>query len=802
MDVPPNGETTPLTPEDKLAHYWRRNLLTRHWRLALLGFCISAAAAATGLNLGLVALWERQVQTLFFELRGPVSPPDDVVILAIDEESLAQGQHYLNDPQRYPQLQSIQAWPWQRQAYATAIEKLLRAGARAVALDVVFSAPSTYGEADDAALTQTLQTYGDRVVLAAEYGNIDIRQGELIQPLLPLLRFRETPVQIGAINFLVEPDGRIHRLSEAFLSALHQSEQRLTGAAPGPEIDSGPSSDRSILSFAQATLSAAKIEPPPDVGESIYFYGPGGTFTQIPFWYVLDPDPWQNQLDSGAFFKDKTVLIGTTATIHQDFHSAPFSQTLLYPQSMAGVEILANTVATAAAGRAIRPLIRLPWLNGIAVLLLGIGVIGLMQLSHKPWQRFSWAMASLVCWGLVGYGALVGGQVILMTATPMMGIVSMALVDLGSGFVAGQSRRKRFRSTLARYVTSPIVQEIISQQDDFQDLLVLRQADIIGTLLCDRYRILQVLGAGGFSETYLASDTQRPGAPTCVVKQLKIVSNNPQSHQMAQRLFRAEADTLERLGEHEQIPRLLAYFEVNYSFYLVQERVEGVLLRELLGQQSAMSQRAVTEMLIDLLPVIGFVHQQGVIHRDIKPSNIIRRTADGRFVLIDFGAVKQISNQLADTSARVTSTIGIGTQGYMPSEQSAGLPNFSSDLYALGITAIEALTGLPPHAIQRSSTGEIIWTYKVVGLSIELAAVINRMVRYDFNQRYRSTQEALTNLEQLNLATLPHNQAVFLGLTDPAAPDGASETSENLAPTEILPESWPEQYRSSHQSQS
>ncbi len=326
-------------------------------------------------------------------------------------------------------------------------------------------------------------------------------------------------------------------------------------------------------------------------------------------------------------------------------------------------------------------------------------------------------------------------------------------------------------------MTSPLVQEIISEQDDLQDLLAIYQADKIGTLLRDRYRIIKILGAGGFGETYLAEDTLRPGNPTCVVKQLKIIGDNPKAHQLAQRLFESEATVLGRLGEHSQIPRLLAYFEVQQAFYLVQEMVEGDLLRELISRDRPLSQKAVVGLLRDLLPVISFVHANGVIHRDIKPSNIIRRQADGRYVLIDFGAVKTISTQMiaADTSSfdtPITSTVGIGTQGYMPSEQSAGMPTVRSDLYALGVSAIEALTGKPPHAFKRSDSGEIIWSHTLEQISPTLTQIIDKMVRYDFNQRYPCAQDVLNDLAQLD-----HDQ-----LSDARPLDAAADRSANGSP--------------------
>ncbi len=206
------------------------------------------------------------------------------------------------------------------------------------------------------------------------------------------------------------------------------------------------------------------------------------------------------------------------------------------------------------------------------------------------------------------------------------------------------------------------------------------------------------------------------------------------------------------MGKHDQIPQLLAYFEEDQEFYLVQEFVPGYpLSRELtLGKQ--MPEAQVVAMLRDLLHTLEFVHGQGVIHRDIKPSNIIRRQSDAKLVLIDFGAVKEIP-QLAEDGSRAelqtAATIGIGTQGYMPNEQYAGNPRLSSDIYALGMTAIQALTGLPPSQLQKDpETEDVLWKHRTE-VSHELALVISKMVRYHFSQRYQSAHEVLEALQQM-----------------------------------------------------
>ncbi len=787
-----SATTSVLTAQDRLSS-WRRTVVAKHWRFSLSAALVAIAATAVGLDLGVVNLWERQIQSLFFELRGPVTPPDDIVILAIDEESLAQGQYYRENPVRYADLQPIESWPWRRQAYAQVVTRLMEAGAKAVALDVFFSTPSNYGPADDRAFASVLERYGDRIVLAANYNNISLRQGNLSEPSLPLPQFRAAGVKVGSVTFRKETNGKIHRLGQAFLAELALEDAALFGA---------PIAGEPPLSFAEATLKAAKVNYSDDYQENVFFYGPSGSFTQRPFWYALDDDPWQNQLQSGRFFKDKIVIIGTTATVHQDFHEAPFSESLLYPQPMAGVEVLANTVATLREGLSPTQLIRRPALNALIVLVLGLAVAGMMNRTPKPLSRLLLAGGSVGLWGVISYGAFAFGHIVLIAGTPMIAIATIGVMDLGVSFTADRHKRKHLRTALARYATSPLIQEIISQQDDFQDLLDVHRAGIIGTLLRDRYRIVKILGAGGFGETYLAQDTLRPGDPVCVVKQLKIVSDSLKAHRLARRLFEAEAVVLEQLGEHRQIPRLLAYFEVQQSFYLVQEMIEGKLLRDLISRTHPISQRAVVEFLSDLLPVIRFVHSQAVIHRDIKPSNIIRRSYDGHYVLIDFGAVKTISDKLSYSGIPATTTVGIGTQGYMPSEQANGMPSIRSDIYALGMTAIEALTGKSPQSLKRSEDGEVIWSHRLEDISPALTKVINKMVRYDFNQRYSSAHSVLNDIQQLDYEHLP-DASVATPDQDFVTPSnttynqgtrpGVIDTNLELEQTQILPTDWPAQ---------
>jgi serine/threonine-protein kinase len=268
---------------------------------------------------------------------------------------------------------------------------------------------------------------------------------------------------------------------------------------------------------------------------------------------------------------------------------------------------------------------------------------------------------------------------------------------------------------------------------------------MLGQLLDGRYQVLKVLGAGGFSQTYIAEDTRRPGNPHCVVKHLKPANNNPNFLVAARRLFEKEAKILEKLGIHDQIPRLLAYFEQDREFFLAQELIEGHLLSaELYGGRRWQENQAI-HMLLDVLGILNFVHQQGAIHRDVKPNNIIFRQQDNKLVLVDFGIVKEINVQLLTAQSQASASIAVGTVGYMPPEQARGKPQFNSDIYALGVIAIQALTGLTTQDLRENLQGEIEWQGQAQ-VNDRLAGIINKMVRYDYRERYQSASEVIEAL--------------------------------------------------------
>ena len=273
---------------------------------------------------------------------------------------------------------------------------------------------------------------------------------------------------------------------------------------------------------------------------------------------------------------------------------------------------------------------------------------------------------------------------------------------------------------------------------------------MLESLLRARYYLISVLGVGGFGQTYLAQDRLAADA-ACVVKQFKPARTDPRFLVIARRLFDTEIATLKRLGQHPQIPALLDFFEEAGEFYLVQEFIDGHSISDECTPSRRFTETSAVELLHDVLGILDFVHSQQVIHRDIKPSNLIRRQRDGRVVLIDFGAVKEIGTQLLSEEEQKF-TVGIGTQGYTPSEQLAGRPRYCSDIYALGMTVIQGLTGTQPTQILSDpETGDPIWQSPI---SRGLRSILEKMVCYHFSQRYQSAQEVLQALGHLSDAPL------------------------------------------------
>ncbi|MEZ2226251.1 pentapeptide repeat-containing protein [Microcoleus sp.] len=281
------------------------------------------------------------------------------------------------------------------------------------------------------------------------------------------------------------------------------------------------------------------------------------------------------------------------------------------------------------------------------------------------------------------------------------------------------------------------------------DSIVQCQACGARLLLRARYQVIQPLGQGGFGATFLAKDISLPGQPSCVVKQLRPSSTSPRVLEMARELFKREAKTLGKLGDHPQVPRLLDYFEAEQQFFLVQEYVKGSTLKQEVKQSGRLNESDVKNFLLEILPVVQYIHSQGVIHRDIKPANIIRRVQDNHLVLIDFGAVKdQVSQTLLldPTDQSANTKFSVGTFSFAPPEQMAMRPVFASDIYALGMTCLYLLTAKSPKDLDFDGvTGEIVWQHHV-HLSASFARILEKMLKPMVGHRFQSAADVLRAL--------------------------------------------------------
>ena len=703
-----------------------------HW---LAGMWTVGAALLTVSNLRLPQMMENQAQSAFYQLRGSIAPPKDIVILAIDDDSISTpAVSYATDPIKYGHLEPLKGFPYKREAYGQVIEKLVQAGARAVALDVIFDLPSSHGLEDDRKFQTMLQRYGNKVVLAASYENFETRSGFVTQLRSPQELLRVGSVSTGSITFPLEVDGKIHRFAGEYTRELKETQGSLLEKIPD---------------FSVATLRAANIDFPKPKGDRIYFRGPMGSFEQIPFWYVFDQMFWDSNLQSGKVFKDKIVLIGATATVANDFHAVAVNW--LFPERMSGVEIHANALATLMEGNSVKIAINSPYGSSLFVLALVGGSAYFVSRNKYNRLRVFSCFGIAIVWGGINYLLFVTNQLFFPTAVPVTALVAIGLSYLCIEIAIQQLRKIQLVDIIQKNPYSRIAQEILSQQEDLIDLLKKREIQISGKILDGRYRIVKVLGSGGFSETYIAEDTRLPGTPLCVVKQLQPVNNKPEQMEVARRLFSSEAQTLQQLGIHPQIPQLLAYFEEDEEFYLVQEFILGNALSQELPSGKRHNQAVVIDIVQELLQILVFVHKNGVIHRDIKPSNIMRRKSDYKLVLIDFGAVKQVSTNLIESQEDTAFTIGIGTKGYAPREQCFGRPQYSSDIYAVGMIGIKALTGTPPHELQHDDNGELIWIERAE-VATGFANILSKMVRDNFQDRYQSASEALNALNQLVFA--------------------------------------------------
>ena len=214
-----------------------------------------------------------------------------------------------------------------------------------------------------------------------------------------------------------------------------------------------------------------------------------------------------------------------------------------------------------------------------------------------------------------------------------------------------------------------------------------------GTLLDRRYKIINLIKSGGMGAVYKSKDLRLDDI--CAVKEMLDFSPSDGKKKRTIKRFHDEAKIITRL-RHVNLPRIRDYFIENERYYLVMDFIEGQDLETIWNntQGRSIEEKEVVEWSLQILKLLNYLHTQNppIIYRDIKPSNMILRKNTNELVLIDFGIAKLIS-EVGETPKLKTSS---GTEGYSPPEQYMGVYSPQTDIYSLGVTMHQLLTGIPP----------------------------------------------------------------------------------------------------------
>jgi ABC-type branched-subunit amino acid transport system substrate-binding protein len=304
-----------------------------------------------------------------------------------------------------------------------------------------------------------------------------------------------------------------------------------------------------------------------------------------------------------------------------------------------------------------------------------------------------------------------------------------------------------------------------------------------GTLLIldGRYLPSKLLKKGEFSTTFLGRDLQAPKLKYCSIEQLELGSNLSQSQVVtATKLFHQEAEALEKLGKHPNIPDIFACLELvdtakidqsqQQLFYIIREYIEGQNLHSKLLTKGNFTESAVIVILREVARILEFIHFQGAIHRNLQPSNIIC-DLQGKIYLINFGTMQQL---VADSTDACTAP-------YAAWEQVQGQAYPSSDLYALAVTCLYLLTGKQPQDLLDHQTNKWVWRTPNLQVSDALAAILDRMLQFEPTARFQSARDILDRLD-----------AAFgvptLSIASTAKPDFTAPTPSTLFSVTLDPE--------------
>lgn len=385
-----------------------------------------------------------------FRLRHGTPAPSDPRIVFLGFDLQAEDRPFEEEfaASRALQLMRVQ-WPWSRQVWAEAIDRLAKAGARAIVIDLLFPNP---GPGDDE-LAAALQRHADKVVLGYNMGNTNAGQDNALRSIYPsetiIGGVLESTAILAYVNFYPDADDAIRR------ATYHTLDPTL-----------GPQGTVMHSLSAKALLKAGWTEQlPDDFHQHRFRYAgpPNSGFPYRPIYEIFAPGTWENNYGSGAFFKDKIVVIGPAANWTQDLQKTP------YHTPMFGPEVHANALNAALTGSFIRE----PDPRASVLLIFGMGALAfaLMAASPSPALRISGLALGSTLFLAAAYfiGDRTGWMIALIA--PVLNFNCCGAGVLFHQFLTDRLEKARTRATFEKYVSANVVKEILDRSEDFEQTL-------------------------------------------------------------------------------------------------------------------------------------------------------------------------------------------------------------------------------------------------------------------------------------------------------------------------------------------
>jgi CHASE2 domain-containing sensor protein/predicted Ser/Thr protein kinase len=644
--------------------------MSRRRATALLAIAVVAAGLAGGMErLGLGDDLELETVDARFRIRGPVTPPDDVVLVVVDEESLSALQ---------------QRWPFPRARQARLIDLVAAGKPRAIAIDLQYTERTT--DKDDNALIEAIEGAG-HVVLATtavnDQGGTNVLGGDEVVNAIG--------ARVGTALMPLDHDGAIRR-------AAYDVE--------------------GLESFAVVTAEVAtnrQVEPFDESRTWIDFAGPPQTMRSYSYSDVL-----LGQVPPETF-RGKIVVVGTSAVRLKDASTTSTTDRSL----MSGPEVQANAIATVRSGF---PLSSPGGFAAAVLIVLMAAVAPLAAVRLRP-------LGVAIAGAIAGVAFLAAAQMLFGIGWIVPVVHPLAAWAIGIAGVLAFARTRAAPAALPARAAPHAAGPATAPATEYPVA-----ADVEAPTLADEiagFRLEEMIGRGGMGVVYRAV---QPGLDRQVA--VKVIAPAHAADPRYRERFAREARLAAAL-DHPNIVPVYTTGDDHGQLYLVMRYIDGVNLAERL-RAGPLPLASVTEIVSQVASALDAAHERGVIHRDVKPANILLVERDGAppfAFLTDFG----ITRDLAATTGMTRAGAFLGSVDYAAPEQAAGA-GAAADLYALGCTAYECLTGLPPFG--RRSEDEILWAHAheepqppsalVPGLPPEADEAVLRAIAKDPDVRWPS----------------------------------------------------------------